>query len=67
MKHQFTAKRTDQRCNLVQEKLIHHRIPLYEKIAKNYGYTIEMTDVPAIRDDKDFIEVISTVIESKKK
>ncbi len=49
------------------EQLIHHRIPLYEKIAKRHGYTVEMADVPSVRDDQDFIDLVSKAIDEAPK
>jgi len=46
------------------EQLIHHRIPLYEKIARRHGYTVEMADVPSVRDEKDFIDLMSKAIDT---
>ncbi|MEO6610318.1 MAG: ATPase, partial [Aestuariivirga sp.] len=31
------------------EQLLHHRIPLYRKIARNFGYTIPMQAVPTLQ------------------
>ncbi len=45
------------------EQLIHHRIPLYEKIARRHGYTVEMADIPQVRDDKDFIDLVCRAID----
>ena len=47
------------------EQLLHHRIPLYEAIAGHYGYTMKMEEVPAIRDEADFIDAISAKIDAK--
>lgn len=46
------------------EQLIHHRIPLYETIAKRAGYTVEMADIPSVRDEQDFIDLVSRAIEA---
>jgi hypothetical protein len=45
------------------EQLLHHRIPLYKKIADNFGYTIRMHDVPEIRNEADFSSLISRTID----
>ena len=45
------------------EQLLHHRIPLYEKIAKNSGYAIRMEDVPGIKTETDFTDLVSRVID----
>jgi hypothetical protein len=48
------------------EQLIHHRIPLYEKIARRHGYTVEMADVPSVRDEQDFIDLVAKAIDRHK-
>jgi hypothetical protein len=47
------------------EQLLHHRIPLYERIAKNFGYTVRMRDVPSVTSEDKFIEFVATAIEQK--
>ena len=47
------------------EQLLHHRIPLYAKIAKNFGYTVRMRDVPTVTSDGDFVNLISRTIDQK--
>jgi hypothetical protein len=47
------------------EQLLHHRIPLYAKIAKNFGYIVRMQDIPSVKTDEDFIELVSNAIASK--
>lgn len=44
------------------ERLLHHRIPLYEQIAKNHGYVVEMHEIPLIRDDRDFLDLLACAI-----
>jgi hypothetical protein len=44
------------------EKLLHHRIPLYEKIARRHGYTVEMADIPGIRDQQDFLDLLARAV-----
>ena len=46
------------------EQLIHHRIPLYEKIARRHGYTVEMAEIPSVRDEQDFIDLVSKAIDT---
>ena len=29
------------------EQLLHHRMPLYQAIASNFGYAVEMEQIPA--------------------
>jgi hypothetical protein len=45
------------------EQLLHHRIPLYKKIADHYGYTIQMRDVPSIHTEEDFVKLLSRTID----
>ena len=44
------------------EELLRHRIPLYESIARNYGYTIRMQDIPSIANANDFIDLVARTI-----
>ncbi len=46
------------------EELIHHRIPLYESIARRHGYTVEMEDIPSIGDEEGFLALVSRAIDS---
>ena len=46
------------------ERLLHHRIPLYEQVAANHGYVVEMKEIPRIRDDKDFLDLLARAITS---
>jgi hypothetical protein len=45
------------------EQLLHHRIPLYKKIADQLGYTIRMQDVPQISTEADFVSLVSRTID----
>ncbi len=45
------------------EQLLHHRIPLYRKIAKNFGYTIPMQAVPDLRCAEDVTALIAKTID----
>ena len=45
------------------EQLLHHRIPLYETIARRHGYKVRMDDVPAVGSEADFIALLSRAIE----
>lgn len=45
------------------EQLLHHRIPLYRKIAKNFGYTIPMQAVPTLQCVDDVIALIAKTID----
>ena len=45
------------------EQLLHHRIPLYRKIAKNFGYTIPMQAVPQLHCVEDVVALIAKTID----
>jgi len=47
------------------EQLIHHRIPLYQRIAETRGYRIRMRDVPAVQTEADFISLVARTIDQK--
>ena len=47
------------------EQLLHHRIPLYEAIARNFGYRIRMRDVPTIKSEADFIALVTRTIDQR--
>ncbi|MFK8026700.1 MAG: ATPase, partial [Gammaproteobacteria bacterium] len=44
-------------------KLLEHRKPLYESIANDYGYTVNLHDVQNVRDEKDFMDLIGQSID----
>ncbi len=43
-------------------RLFHARIPRYEAIAKPHGYTVTSREVAQVRDEKDFLNLLETVI-----
>ncbi len=47
------------------EQLIHHRIPLYQAIARNFGYSVMMEDVPKVKTEEDFLDLVSRAIDSE--
>jgi hypothetical protein len=47
------------------EQLLHHRIPLYETIARRYGYKVHMDEIPAIKTEADVLNLICSAIERK--
>ena len=44
-------------------KLLEHRKPLYESIANQYGYAVNLHDIQDVRDESDFIELICRSID----
>jgi hypothetical protein len=47
------------------EQLVHHRIPLYQAIARNFGYSVKMEDVPKVKTEKDFLDLVSRAIDGE--
>ncbi len=45
------------------ERLIRHRIPLYEKIARRWGYTVSMDDVQQVKTEDDFNHLLAETID----
>jgi hypothetical protein len=48
-------------------KLYHSRVPRYEAIAEQYGYTIDAGDTLHIQNEQDFIHLIADAIGQKEK
>jgi hypothetical protein len=46
------------------EQLLQHRIPLYEAIAANFGYTVAMDRIAAVRSESDFTSLLGAVIDA---
>lgn len=45
------------------EELVRHRIPLYESIARKHGYAVEMDEIPDVKDEEGFLELVSRAID----
>lgn len=43
-------------------KLFHARIPRYEAIADKYGYTVTTKELYQVRDEKDFLELLTIAV-----
>jgi hypothetical protein len=43
-------------------RLFHSRVPRYETIARPLGYTVESTEVAAVRDEQDFLALVEAAI-----
>ena len=41
------------------EDLLNHRTPIYDSIAKNWGITINADDISKVKNEKDFINLVS--------
>lgn len=46
-------------------RLFYSRIPRYESIANEYGYTVTTNDISAVKSEKDFIDLICRVIDEQ--
>lgn len=44
------------------EDLLDHRIPIYDSIAKNWGITINADDISKVKNEKDFINLVSNYL-----
>ena len=44
------------------EDLLDHRIPIYDSIAKNWGITINADDISKVKNEKDFINLVSSYL-----
>ena len=44
-------------------KLFHARIPRYEAMANKYGYTVTTKELYQVRDEKDFLDLLTTVVD----
>jgi hypothetical protein len=55
----------DDFCSWVFPRLFHSRVPRYEAIAQPHGYTATSHEVAAVRDEKDFLELLESAIVRK--
>ena len=55
----------DDFCSWVFPRLFHSRVPRYEAIARPHGYTVTSHEVAAVRDEKDFLELLENAIDRK--
>lgn len=44
------------------EALLRNRLPRYQALADNFGYTIDAADLASVRDGKDFLQVMAGAI-----
>ncbi|WP_137392030.1 ATPase [Rhodoligotrophos defluvii] len=45
------------------EQLLHHRMPLYQRIADNFGYVVEADDVAGIGKADEFLALVAETID----
>ena len=44
------------------EALIHDRLPRYQQLADNFGYTVEAADLATVRDGDEFLDLMANAI-----
>ena len=47
------------------EALLRDRLPRYQALADNFGYTVDASDVATVRDGKDFNELMASAIKRR--
>lgn len=47
------------------EALLHDRLPRYQALADNFGYTVEASDLALVRDGDEFVDLVSAAIEKR--
>ncbi len=47
------------------EALLHDRLPRYQALADKFGYTVEATDLAAVRDGAEFIDLVASAIRQR--
>ncbi len=46
-------------------RLLHARLPRYQRIADQYGYVIDAADICELRDEQDFLELVADAIDEQ--
>jgi len=47
------------------EALLHDRLPRYQKLADNFGYTVEASDLATVRDGDEFLDLMASAIQAR--
>lgn len=47
------------------EALLHDRLPRYQKLADNFGYIVEASDLATVRDGDEFVDLMAAAIEAR--
>ncbi|MEO6012961.1 MAG: ATPase [Devosia sp.] len=47
------------------EALLHDRLPRYQKLADNFGYTIDAADLATVRDGDEFIDLVTSAMKGR--
>ena len=48
-------------------RLVQHRRPRYENMARAHGYTVEARDIGGIRDEQDFLQLVVSAIRRRER
>jgi len=47
------------------EALLHDRLPRYQKLADNFGYVVEASDLASVRNGDEFVALMASAIEAR--
>ncbi|MEP7240265.1 MAG: ATPase [Devosia sp.] len=47
------------------EALLHNRLPRYQKLADNFGYSIDAADLAIVRDGDEFVDLVTAAIKER--
>jgi hypothetical protein len=47
------------------EALLHDRLPRYQKLADNFGYTVEASDLATVRDGDEFLDLLANAMRAR--
>lgn len=47
------------------QALLHDRLPRYQALADNFGYTVEAEDLATVRDGDEFLDLVANAIEAR--
>jgi hypothetical protein len=47
------------------EALLQDRLPRYQKLADNFGYTVEAADLATVRDGEEFIDLVTAAMKAR--
>ncbi len=47
------------------EALLHDRLPRYQRLADNFGYTVEAADLATVRDGDEFVDLLANAMRAR--
>jgi hypothetical protein len=47
------------------DALLHDRLPRYQKLADNFGYSIDAADLATVRDGEEFVDLVAAAIKRR--